>query len=95
MDRLTYKSPVTDMVWFLDHENNDALLEPCEMNSHHIRLAVQKLGKYEDAEEKRAILNDEKYAEEDGMTLEEKIIEEREIERSKLYASKKSRRKIY
>lgn len=43
MERLTSKSPVTDMVWFIDHENNDMFLEPCEMNAHHNRLAIQKL----------------------------------------------------
>lgn len=51
MDRLTHKSPETDMVWFVDHESNDMLLEPCEMNSHHSRLAIQKLEKYESVEE--------------------------------------------
>ena len=51
MSRLTHDSPVTDMVWFIDHENNDAFLEPCEMDSHHSRLAIQKLAQYEKKEE--------------------------------------------
>lgn len=51
MSRLTHESPVTDMVWFIDHENNDAFLEPCEMDSHHSRLAIQKLAQYEKKEE--------------------------------------------
>lgn len=50
MKRLTKKSD-SGMVWFVDHENNDIKLEPCEMNSHHNRLAIQKLAVYEDAEE--------------------------------------------
>jgi hypothetical protein len=49
--RLTKKSNVSDMVWFVDHENNDILCEPCEMDPHHSRLAIQKLAEYEDAEE--------------------------------------------
>ena len=48
MKRLTRKSSNTDMVWFVDHDNNDMDLEPCEMNYHHNRLAIQKLAEYED-----------------------------------------------
>lgn len=51
MERLTRKSKTSDMVWFVDHENNNIDLEPCEMNPHHNRLAIQKLAAYEDAEE--------------------------------------------
>lgn len=56
MERLTQKSPVTNMVWFIDHEKNDTLLEPCEMNSHHNRLAIKKLNEYEKAEEQGLLL---------------------------------------
>lgn len=56
MDRLTYKSKESDMVWFVDHENDDMKLEPCEMSSHHSRLAIEKLSSYEDAEEQGLLL---------------------------------------
>lgn len=55
MDRLTHKSNESDMVWFVDHENNDSFIELNEMNAHHSRLAIQKLEKYEDAEEQGLI----------------------------------------
>lgn len=55
MKRLTRKSD-SGMVWFVDHENNNIELEPCEMNSHHNRLAIQKLAVYEDAEEQGLFL---------------------------------------
>lgn len=51
MERLTKKSE-SGMVWFVDHENNDMRLEPCEMDSHHSRLAIQKLAEYEDLEDR-------------------------------------------
>lgn len=43
MERLTErsKSKNSSMVWFKD-ENNNMLLEPCEMSSHHIRMAIAK-----------------------------------------------------
>ena len=56
MDRLTYKSKESDMVWFVDHENDDMKLEPCEMSSHHSRLAIDKLSAYEDAEDQGLLL---------------------------------------
>lgn len=56
MDRLTYKSNKTDMVWFVDRENDDIRLEPCEMSSHHNRLAIDKLAAYEDSEEQSLLL---------------------------------------
>ena len=46
--RLTRKSDSSEMVWFVDHEKNDIELEPCEMRSHHCRLAIQRLAAYED-----------------------------------------------
>lgn len=55
MERLTRKSQSSDMVWFVDHENSNMNLEPCEMNPHHNRLAIQKLAEYEDAEEQGLI----------------------------------------
>jgi hypothetical protein len=48
MERLTRKSSSTDMVWFVDHNNNDMDLEPCEMSYTHNKLAIQKLAAYED-----------------------------------------------
>lgn len=56
VNRLTRKSQSSDMVWFIDHENNNMSLEPCEMDSHHNRLAIQKLAYYEDLEEKGMLL---------------------------------------
>ena len=41
MERLTKFN--NGMIWFVDHDNNDINLEPCEMHSHHCRLAIQKL----------------------------------------------------
>lgn len=46
--RLTRKSDRSGMVWFTDHENNGIELEPCDMNSHHSRLAIHRLAEYED-----------------------------------------------
>ena len=51
MERLTIRSKNSDMVWFKDAENGNARLEPCEMTSHHNRMALDKLATYEDAEE--------------------------------------------
>ena len=44
------------MVWFIDRENNDMELEPCEMSAHHNRLALQKLADYEILEEQGLLL---------------------------------------
>lgn len=55
MERLTEKSK-SGMVWFIDRENNDTRLEPCEMDSHHSRLAIQKLAEYEDLEAQGLLL---------------------------------------
>ena len=55
MKRLTKKSE-SGMVWFIDHENDDMRLEPCEMSSHHSRLAIEKLAAYEDAEEQGLLI---------------------------------------
>lgn len=51
MERLTRKSSSTDMVWFVDYLNNDVDLEPYEMTTRDIRLALEKLAYYEDLEE--------------------------------------------
>jgi hypothetical protein len=56
MNRLTRKSKIRDMVWFVDHEKSNMDLEPCEMDPHHNRLAIQKLAEYEDAEEQGKLL---------------------------------------
>ena len=40
----------------IPNENNEMNLEPCEMNSHHSRLAIQKLAQYEDLEEQGRLL---------------------------------------
>lgn len=52
MNRLTRKSD-NGTVWFIDreHENGYVEREPCEMNTHHVRLAIAKLAEYEDLEE--------------------------------------------
>lgn len=51
MERLTRKSSSTDMVWFVDYLNNGVDLEPYEMTTRDIRLALEKLAYYEDLEE--------------------------------------------
>ena len=56
MERLTKRSKNSDMVWFKDAENDDMRLEPCEMSSHHNRMAIAKLAAYEDAEEQGRVL---------------------------------------
>lgn len=48
MERLTYKAPDSEMVWFKDKER---LFEPCEMSAHQSRLAIARLAAYEDSEE--------------------------------------------
>ena len=48
MDRLTQKSENSEMVWFIDHENNGLCLEPCEMSYSHNGKAIRKLAAYED-----------------------------------------------
>lgn len=56
MDRLTRKSQSSEMVWFIDHDNNDLNLEPCEMSYGNNRKAIQKLAYYEDAEEQERLI---------------------------------------
>ena len=53
MERLTYKAPDSEMVWFKDKER---LFEPCEMDAHQSRLAIAKLATYEQAEEQGLLL---------------------------------------
>ena len=51
MKRLTVRGRSEEnksMVWFLDKEDNNRRLEPCEMSSHHSGLAIRKLAKYEE-----------------------------------------------
>lgn len=56
MERLTERSANSNMVWFKDHENDNARLEPCEMTAHNSRMAIEKLAAYEDAEEQGLLL---------------------------------------
>ena len=56
MERLTRKSSSTDMVWFVDYLNNDVDLEPYEMTTRDIRLALEKLAYYEDLEEEGRLI---------------------------------------
>lgn len=56
MERLTERSKNSDMVWFKDVGDSGMLLEPCEMESRHSRMAITKLATYEDADEKGMIL---------------------------------------
>lgn len=44
------------MVWFIDRENKDMRLEPCDMDPHHSRLAIAKLAEYEDLEEQGLLI---------------------------------------
>lgn len=50
------KNKNSDMVWFKDSENDGMCIEPCEMSSHHNRMAIAKLAAYEDAEEQGLLL---------------------------------------
>lgn len=56
MERLTERSKNSDMVWFKDVGDSGMLLEPCEMESRHSRMAIEKLAAYEDAEEQGLLL---------------------------------------
>lgn len=56
MERLTIRSKNSDMIWFKDSENGNARLEPCEMTSHHSRMALVKLATYEDSEEQGSLI---------------------------------------
>lgn len=51
MNRLTRKSQDSEMVWFVDHNNGDLNLEPCEMSYSDNGKAIRKLSYYEDLEE--------------------------------------------
>ena len=57
MERLT-KRIEDGMTWFIDREFERGGIkttinrEPCEMDSHHVGVALRRLGEYEDAEEK-------------------------------------------
>ena len=46
MERLTQK--LDKMIWFKDQ---GLKIEPCEMNTHHCRMILEKLADYEEAEE--------------------------------------------
>jgi len=57
MKRLTKRGVgLEGMIWFIDHENNELALEPCEMSPHHNRLLLEKVAKYEDKEENDLII---------------------------------------
>lgn len=56
MDRLTRKSQSSEMVWFIDHDNNNLNLEPCEMSYSQNGKAIRKLAYYEDAEEQGRLI---------------------------------------
>lgn len=52
MERLTRVSKNgTGMIWFIDHNNKNVDLEPCEMTTKDIRIALERLAYYEDLEE--------------------------------------------
>jgi hypothetical protein len=53
MERLTQKTPDSEMVWFKDKER---LFEPCEMSAHQSRMAIAKLAAYEQDEEQGLLL---------------------------------------
>lgn len=48
MNRLTRKSQNSEMVWFIDHDNNGLNLEPCEMSYSDSGKAIRKLAAYEE-----------------------------------------------
>ena len=56
MERLTRKSQSSEMVWFIDHDNNGLNLEPCEMSYSNNGKAIRKLAYYEDAEEQGRLI---------------------------------------
>lgn len=51
MERLTEKSD--KMIWFKDQ---CLKIEPCEMNTHHCRMILEKLADYEEAEEQGLLM---------------------------------------
>lgn len=51
MERLTQKSD--KMIWFKDQ---GLKIEPCEMNTHHCRMILEKLADYEEAEEQGLLM---------------------------------------
>ncbi len=65
MDRLTRKSQSSEMVWFIDHDNNDLNLEPCEMSYSDSGKAIRKLAYYEDLEEQGMLAGERTFKEED------------------------------
>lgn len=54
MERLTRRGGknMEGMIWFVDHENNNMSLEPCEIQTGHARKMLEKLAEYEDEKEK-------------------------------------------
>lgn len=56
MERLTIKSEYSEMVWFVDKENNNHRLEPCEMEPRHSGAAIRKLAKYEELDEQDLLI---------------------------------------
>lgn len=48
MERLTKKSQNSEVVWFIDYDNNGLNLEPCEMSYNDSGKAIRKLAAYED-----------------------------------------------
>lgn len=56
MERLTRKSSESEMVWFIERENNNRELEPCDMNYYHSGVAIRRLADYEIAEEQGLLL---------------------------------------
>ena len=51
MERLTEK--LDKMIWFKDQ---GLKIEPCEMNTHHCRMILEKLADYEEAEEQGLLM---------------------------------------
>lgn len=57
MERLTRVSKNgTGMIWFIDHNNNNIDVEPCEMTTKDIRIALERLAYYEDLEERYKLI---------------------------------------
>ena len=60
MERLTQKSD--KMIWLKDQ---GLKIEPCEMNSHHCRMILEKLADYEDLEEQGLLVRFDAIGKED------------------------------
>ena len=66
MERLTKRSTMpSEMAWFVDRENNNLPLEPCEMGSFQVGKVLRRLAEYEDLEDQGLIYHPKSWQESD------------------------------